>query len=95
MSDDLSMGALSGSLGERLRAALAAGCDVALHCNGNLTEMQDVAAAAPQLAGEAKRRADAALAARKIPGGIDLVEARKNFETLLAGGRPAATRMAS
>ena len=95
MSDDLSMGALSGTLGERLRAALAAGCDIALHCNGNMTEMQEVAVAAPRLAGEPKRRADAALAARQIPVAIDLVEARRNFESLLAGGRAAGARMAS
>ena len=62
MSDDVSMGALSGSLAERTRAALAAGCDVVLHCNGELDEMQAVAAAAPLLAGEAAARAEAALA---------------------------------
>src|SRR5439155_8060588 len=39
MSDDVSMGALSGSLRERARAALAAGCDVVLHCNGRLEGM--------------------------------------------------------
>ena len=53
MSDDISMGALSGSLGERSRAAIAAGCDVVLHCNGRLDEMQAVAAAVPVLGGEA------------------------------------------
>jgi beta-N-acetylhexosaminidase len=95
MSDDLSMGALSGTLGERMRAALAAGCDIALHCNGDMTEMQAVAAEAPRLAGDAARRAEAALAARKLPDAIDLVEARKDFETLLAGAGPAAARMAS
>ncbi len=47
MSDDISMGALSGSLGERTRAALAAGCDVVLHCNGDMSEMRAVAAEAP------------------------------------------------
>ena len=46
MSDDLSMGALSGTLGERMRAALAAGCDIVLHCNGDMAEMQAVAAEA-------------------------------------------------
>jgi beta-N-acetylhexosaminidase len=95
MSDDLSMGALSGTLGERMRAALAAGCDIALHCNGDMAEMQAVAAEAPRLAGAAARRAEAALAARKAPDAIDLVEARKDFETLLAGAGPAAARMAS
>jgi beta-N-acetylhexosaminidase len=94
MSDDLSMGALSGTLGERVRAALAAGCDLALHCNGDMAEMQAVAAAAPRLAGDAARRADAALAARTVPSAVDLVEARKTFDALLAGA-PAGARMAS
>ena len=55
MSDDISMGALSGTLAERTRAAIAAGCDVVLHCNGALDEMRAVADAAPLLAGEAQR----------------------------------------
>jgi beta-N-acetylhexosaminidase len=55
MSDDISMGALSGSLAERSRAAVHAGCDVVLHCNGKLAEMEEVAAAVPVLAGEATR----------------------------------------
>ena len=70
MSDDLSMNALSGTLAERSRAALAAGCDVVLHCNGKLDEMREVAGAVPPLAGEAARRADAALAARRKPAPI-------------------------
>lgn len=49
LSDDLSMNALGGSLGERARAALAAGCDVALHCNGRLDEMRAVAETAGPL----------------------------------------------
>src|SRR5262249_61125842 len=56
MSDDISMGALSGSLSERTRAAIAAGCDVVLHCNGVLSEMLEVAAQAPALAAEAAHR---------------------------------------
>ncbi len=45
ISDDLSMQALSGSLGERAQAAMAAGCDLALHCNGIMEEMAEVALA--------------------------------------------------
>src|SRR5204862_2792075 len=43
ISDDLSMGALDGSLAERTRRALDAGCDLALHCNGVLSEMEEIA----------------------------------------------------
>ena len=72
MTDDISMGALSGSIGERSSAALEAGCDVVLHCNGILSEMEEVAQASPVLEGQAKRRADAALAARKQADPIDI-----------------------
>jgi beta-N-acetylhexosaminidase len=84
MSDDVSMNALSGSIAERTRASIAAGCDVALHCNGKLDEMRAVASEAPELSGEAARRAAAALAARKRPAAIDLQAARREFAALLA-----------
>ena len=76
MSDDISMGALSGTLAERSRAALAAGCDVVLHCNGDLREMEAVAGAVPELAGAALTRAEAALAARSAPEDFDVAAAR-------------------
>jgi len=85
MSDDISMGALAGSLAERSRAALGAGCDLVLHCNGAIEEMREVAAAVPALAGEAARRAAAALAARQRPQSIDLAASRAKFADLLAG----------
>src|SRR5689334_24541897 len=53
MSDDVSMNALAGSIADRTRAIIAAGCDVALHCNGKLDEMQAVAAETPMLSGKA------------------------------------------
>ena len=84
MSDDVSMGALSGSLAERSRAALAAGCDVVLHCNGDLAEMTAVAGATPMLAGAAAKRADAALSQRAAPQDFDVEAARKIFDETIA-----------
>lgn len=63
-SDDLSMQALSGSLGARAAAAFAAGIDIALHCNGDLNEARAVASAAPVLQGASLARAEAAWAYR-------------------------------
>jgi beta-N-acetylhexosaminidase len=85
MSDDVSMGALSGSIAERSRAAIAAGCDLVLHCNGDMDEMRAVAKASPVLAGNAARRAAAALAAKRQPKPFDPVKARAEFLGLMAG----------
>lgn len=91
MSDDISMGALSGTLAERSRAALAAGCDLVLHCNGNLAEMSAVAGAVPMLAGEAARRADAALAQRTAPEEFDVEGARVIFARMVGEQRQGTT----
>jgi beta-N-acetylhexosaminidase len=85
MSDDISMGALAGSLAERSAAAIAAGCDVVLHCNGEMPEMRAVAAAVPELTGEAARRATAALAAKRPAAPIDIAARRTEFSRLMAG----------
>jgi beta-N-acetylhexosaminidase len=49
VSDDVEMGALAGSVGERVAGALAAGCDLALHCGGQLDAMLKAADAASPL----------------------------------------------
>jgi beta-N-acetylhexosaminidase len=90
MSDDVSMKALSGSIAERTRAAFAAGCDVVLHCNGDIDEMRDVASNAPVLAGAAASRAEAALAARSQPSEFDVGAAREIFARMVAPVWPAA-----
>lgn len=92
MSDDISMNALSGSIAERSRAALAAGCDVVLHCNGNLEEMVAVAGETPELADETARRADAALAARKAPEEFDTEAARRLFTQMISDVRTGFQR---
>ena len=94
MTDDISMGALSGSIAERTRAAIAAGCDVVLHCNGEMAQMRAVAAEAPVLAGEARRRADAALAAKRPPAPIDLAASRAAFLRMMDGAWQPSERIA-
>ncbi|MGB9387135.1 MAG: glycoside hydrolase family 3 N-terminal domain-containing protein, partial [Pseudolabrys sp.] len=84
MSDDVSMKALSGTIAGRSRAALAAGCDVVLHCNGDMSEMIAVAGEAPELSGDAAKRADAALAARVGPEQFDIEAARRIFTQMVA-----------
>jgi len=71
LSDDLSMQALDGPLDVRARAALFAGCDVVLHCNGEMDEMKLVALEAKVLEGLPLKRADAALAHLVQPDNFD------------------------
>lgn len=84
LTDDISMKALSGRLPALAEQALAAGCDIVLHCNGNLEEMAELATVCPPLAGKAERRAEAALAARKSPlESLNVAEARARFSAML------------
>lgn len=78
LTDDLSMGALGGSLGERAALARAAGCDIAVHCNGCRDEMIEVLEAAGPLEGEGAARIAQAQArlAPPIEFDLDVAEAR-------------------
>lgn len=82
-SDDLSMNALGGSLGERARLARQAGCDLALHCNGDFDEMTAVLAAAGLLEGASLTRVERALARRRAAEPFDAAEARQRLQRLL------------
>jgi beta-N-acetylhexosaminidase len=87
LTDDLSMQALGGSLGERANRALAAGCDVALHCNGKMAEMADIAGRTGPLTAVAGRRFDAGrsfLARHRAPAGkAGLADAAHRLAALL------------
>ncbi len=87
MTDDLSMKALGGGFRQRAEAAVAAGCDIVLHCNGDMAEMRAVAEGAPVLRGAARRRARAALARiAHEPEPLDVDQARARLAAALAPG---------
>ncbi len=85
MTDDISMQALAGGPAQRVGAALTAGCDLVLHCNGEMAEIREVAAACGTLEGRAASRAEAALAARRPAQPFDVAAAESELEELLAG----------
>jgi beta-N-acetylhexosaminidase len=83
MSDDVSMNALAGTIAERTRAIVNAGCDMVLHCNGKFEEMRDVARETPELAGEPLQRAKRALASRKGPLPLDRRAVQAELDALI------------
>jgi beta-N-acetylhexosaminidase len=84
MSDDLSMEALAGPLAVRAKAALFAGCDVVLHCNGSMVEMGEVMTEAKPLEGLPLKRAEQAMAHLTEPGAFDPHAAEERLKELLA-----------
>jgi beta-N-acetylhexosaminidase len=84
ISDDLSMRALGGGIGERAERALAAGCDLVLHCNGRLEEMEEVAAASVTVTNEAAARLKRGEALRHPPAEFDRAQAERRFDALMA-----------
>ncbi len=90
VSDDLAMNALTGTPGERADRAVAAGCDIAMHCSGVLSDTADVLASAPDLSDAALARLAAARgmadAARRVLDGDALAAER---DALLADAATA------
>ena len=85
MSDDLGMEALSGDMGSRAAGVVAAGCDAALHCSGEMAEMVAVAGAVPQLGTEGEARLARAMAATRLElEPVDFAEAIATRDSLLA-----------
>ena len=85
MSDDIGMEALSGGPGERAAGVVAAGCDAALHCTGDMAEMQAVAASVPRLGIEGEARLARAMASVLVDQeGPDYAEAAAKRDALLA-----------
>jgi beta-N-acetylhexosaminidase len=83
MSDDLSMKALDGPLSVRARQAQFAGCDLVLHCNGDMDEMRDVASEVKTLEGLALKRSEQALAHLSAPAAFDPDAAQARLAALL------------
>lgn len=83
MCDDLGMKALKGDFAERAGKAIAAGCDVLLHCSGEMKEMREVLREAPMLSGQAMVRCAAALAHLQMPDKFDAVAAQARLAALL------------
>lgn len=85
ISDDLSMDALKGPLAVRAKAALFAGCDIVLHCNGKMEEMQAVAGEAKPLKDQWLKRCEAALAQLAPPQPLDAEAGEARLAQLLGG----------
>ena len=85
MSDDLSMKALDGPLSVRAKQAQFAGCDLVLHCNGDMDEMRDVASEVKELQGPALKRSEHALAHLSAPAPFDPAAAELRLAALLGG----------
>lgn len=85
LTDDLSMRALGGGFAERVTLALDAGCDVVLHCNGDMAEMAEIAGAARPLSAAARARLDRAQARRGAAAPIERAALEARFQALAAG----------
>ncbi len=83
LTDDISMGALSGKVDARAASAREAGCDLVLHCNGDLSEMSAIAAAVGEMSPSAGHLADIAISGRKHLLDVDISEIEAEFAALI------------
>jgi len=83
MTDDISMNALGGSFAQRSQKALSAGCDVILHCNGDASEMVEIATQTPELVDKPAKRAKYALSERQTPEAFDASAALNRYRSIL------------
>lgn len=88
LTDDLNMQALSGDLALRTARALAAGCDIALHCKGAADEMVMVAGAAGDMSDLTRARARAALARRGAGNPVDIAAIEAALSAIPLGKEP-------
>ena len=91
MTDDLNMQALQGTLASRTAAAMAAGCDLALHCKGDLVEMQAVAMHAGNMSSATLLRAAEALSWRKTPADVDIASLEAELAAMIPDGSHGPT----
>lgn len=82
MTDDIGMQALSGSVPERGAASIAAGCDVILHCNGNLAERIALLDRIGPMTAASQTRAEAALNSRPVPRDVDIATLKAKLHAL-------------
>ena len=88
MTDDLGMKALTGPIRTRAEAAVAAGCDLALYCNGPIADREAAAIGAGALRGAALARCEAALARRRSPEPIDFAALAADLSGMLQSAPP-------
>lgn len=89
ITDDLSMKALEGPMAENARAAIAAGCDLNLHCNGEIGEMAVVVDATPEIGGVTIARLKTSLGALRPAKAFDPADGQAELKSLLG---PLAAR---
>ena len=83
MTDDLDMKALSGNLVQRTEQSLAAGCDIALQCSGQMAAMVQVVKGAKALSGKAWQRAQIAQYCVSPPDDVPRKAAQTRLSALL------------